>query len=41
MHASKLQAISDIDKKYTIIVDSNTTHKTLKKMRQLFRGKIM
>lgn len=27
MYASKLQAISDIDKKYIIMVDPNTTHK--------------
>jgi hypothetical protein len=39
MHASKLQAISDIDKKYTIIVDSNTTHKTLKKNASVVQGK--
>lgn len=39
MHASKLQAISDIDKKYTIIVDSNTTHKTLKKNASVIQGK--
>lgn len=39
MHASKLQAISDIDKKYTIIVDSNTTHKMLKKNASVVQGK--
>lgn len=39
MHASKLQAISDIDKEYTIIVDSNTTHKTLKKNASVVQGK--
>lgn len=39
MHASKLQAISDIDKKYTIIVDSNTTHKMLKKNASVIQGK--
>lgn len=39
MHASKLQAISDIDKKYTIIVDANTTHKMLKKNASVVQGK--
>lgn len=39
MHASKLQAISDIDKRYTIIVDSNTTHKMLKKNASVVQGK--
>lgn len=39
MYASKLQAISDIDKKYTIIVDSNTTHKMLKKNASVVQGK--
>lgn len=39
MHASKLQAISDIDKKYTIIVDSNTTRKMLKKNASVVQGK--
>lgn len=39
MHASKLQAISDIDKKYTIIVGSNTTHKMLKKNASVVQGK--
>lgn len=34
-----MQAISDIDKKYTIIVDANTTHKMLKKNASVVQGK--